>query len=164
MHLTDAADTSNTQHAETSSGPLARLRALFDAVLDLPDGAHAAWIAQNVTDPDERAALLRLLAAADDTDRGFLDTPIGEHAGKLAGDSVLAESLVGQRIGAFRLVRLLGKGGMAAVFLGAREDGDFRQDVAIKLLRRGLYSEVEQRLFLRERHVLASSTTRTSRG
>ena len=82
-------------------------------MLDLPDGAHAAWIARNVTDPDERAALLRLLAAADETDRGFLDTPVGEHAGKLAGDSVLAESLVGQRIGAFRLVRLLGKGGMA---------------------------------------------------
>jgi serine/threonine protein kinase len=76
--------------------------------------------------------------------------------GNVRADSVLAESLVGQRIGVFRLVRLLGKGGMAAVFLGSRESGDFRQDVAIKLLRRGLYSEIEQRLFQRERRVLAS--------
>ena len=53
-------------------------------------------------------------------------------------------------------MRLLGKGGMAAVFLGEREGGDFRQHVAMKLLRRGLYSEIEQRLFQRERQVLAS--------
>jgi serine/threonine-protein kinase len=100
--------------------------------------------------------LARLLAAADEIGGGFLDTPVSEHASALAADSVLAESLVGQRIGVFRLVRLLGKGGMAAVFLGSRESGDFRQDVAIKLLRRGLYSEIEQRLFQRERRVLAS--------
>ena len=45
---------------------------------------------------------------------------------------------------------------MAAVFLGEREGGDFRQRVAVKLLRRGLYSEVEQRLFRRERQLLAA--------
>ncbi len=65
------------------------------------------------------------------------------------------DGLIGQRIGAFRLTRLLGKGGMAAVFLGEREGGDFAQRVAVKLLRRGLYSEIEQRLFRRERRLLA---------
>jgi serine/threonine-protein kinase len=154
--VNDSTDFSDTQHAPSSSASLARLRALFDRAIDVPAGARSAWIAENVADEEERAALQRLLAAADDTDRGFLDTPIGEHASKLTAEDVLAESLVGQRIGAFRLVRLLGKGGMAAVFLGTREDGDFRQSVAIKLLRRGLYSEIEQRLFLRERQVLAS--------
>ena len=53
-------------------------------------------------------------------------------------------------------MRLLGQGGMAAVFLGEREGGDFRQLAAVKLLRRGLYSELEQRLFRRERQVLAT--------
>ena len=154
--MNDSTDFSDTQHAPSSSTSLARLRELFDRAIDLPAGARVAWIAENVANEEERAALRRLLAAADDTDRGFLDTPIGEHASKLTADEALAENLVGQRIGAFRLVRLLGKGGMAAVFLGAREGGDFRQSVAIKLLRRGLYSEIEQRLFLRERQVLAS--------
>ncbi|HEV7489239.1 MAG TPA: serine/threonine-protein kinase, partial [Rhodanobacteraceae bacterium] len=135
---------------------LERLRALFDEAVDLSDAQRAAWIDENVADEKERSALERLLEAADTTDRGFLDTPIGEHASRLTEETGLAENLVGQRIGAFRLVRLLGKGGMAAVFLGAREGNDFRQDVAIKLLRRGLYSEIEQRLFLRERQVLAS--------
>ena len=45
---------------------------------------------------------------------------------------------------------------MAAVFLGERVGADFEQQVAIKLLRRGLYSELEQRLFQRERQVLAT--------
>ena len=137
-------------------GAIQRLRALFDVAADLQADERESWIAAHIADAGDRDALARLLAAADDSGGGFLDTPIGEHAGALVADSVLAERLVGQRIGAFRLVRLLGKGGMAAVFLATREGGDFRQDVAVKLLRRGLYSEIEQRLFQRERQVLAS--------
>ncbi|HJT97876.1 MAG TPA: serine/threonine-protein kinase, partial [Rhodanobacteraceae bacterium] len=143
-------------HTETGGASLARLRALFDAALELPPAARAGWLDANAGDAVVRETIARLLAAADETDRGFLDTPVGEHANRLGADAIIAERLVGQRIGAFRLVRLLGKGGMAAVFLGRREAGEFRQDVAIKLLRRGLYSEIEQRLFLRERQVLAS--------
>ncbi len=109
----------------------------------------------NIADDRTRARSHGCSLRPTTADGGFLDTPIGEHAAAHRRNG-LAERLVGQRIGAFRLVRLLGKGGMAAVFLGAREDGDFRQDVAVKLLRRGLYSEIEQRLFLRERQVLAS--------
>ncbi len=45
---------------------------------------------------------------------------------------------------------------MAAVFLAERAEGEVQQQVAVKLLRRGLYSELEQRLFLRERQLLAS--------
>ncbi len=154
--------TSDARHMPSGGGPagggdpVARLRMLFDIALDIPAAERPAWIARNVAEAGDRETLARLLAAADEITGGFLDTPVAEHASALAADSIVAESLLGQRIGAFRLVRLLGKGGMAAVFLATREGGDFRQDVAIKLLRRGLYSEVEQRLFVRERRVLAS--------
>jgi serine/threonine protein kinase/tetratricopeptide (TPR) repeat protein len=154
--MNDSAETHTKRSNRPDGSSLIRLRASFDIVMELPTDARVAWIVENVTDPHERAMLARLLESAEENDRGFLDTPVVEHANKLAADNVLAETLVGQRIGAFRLVRLLGKGGMAAVFLGAREGGDFNQNVAIKLLRRGLYSEIEQRLFLRERQVLAS--------
>jgi len=135
---------------------LARLRERFNLLSELQAGARAAWLASNVSDPDERIALERLMAL-DSSDGGFLDTPIDEHVARLVvDDPQRIESLVGQRIGSFRLTRLLGKGGMAAVFLGERDDGDFRQHVAVKLLRRGLYSQFEQRLFRRERQLLAS--------
>jgi len=132
----------------------ARLRALFDAVLDVAATGRAAWLATHVPDATERAAVLRLLEA--DDARGFLDTPAVEHASRLSAAELHVEGLIGRQVGAFRIVRALGQGGMAAVFLGERVDVDFTQQVAIKLLRRGLYSELEQRLFQRERQVLAA--------
>ena len=141
------------------TGFLARLRAWFDAVADLPQAQREAWIALNVPDPEDRLALLRLLESDAETS-GFFETPAGERAAGFAlddDDDAPAEAgILGTRIGAFRLVQLLGKGGMAAVFLGEREEGGFRQRVAVKLLRRGLYSELEQKLFQRERRVLAA--------
>ncbi|HTI96093.1 MAG TPA: serine/threonine-protein kinase [Rudaea sp.] len=130
------------------------LREAFDALLELPPEARVAWLESHVADADSRERLHRLLAAHDG--RGFLDTTAGEHAARLAARDLAPEGLIGSRFGAFRLVRALGQGGMSAVFLGEREDADFHQQAAIKLLRRGLYSELEQRLFQRERRVLAA--------
>ena len=141
--------------ANAPSETIVRLRAIFDSVVDLPPDHRAAWLERHVESTEDRAAVLRLLRA-DDTGQGVLDTPAGELAVRMKVDGSVLDGLVGQSIGAFRLVRLLGKGGMAAVFLGEREQGDFEQQVAIKLLRRGLYSELEQRLFMRERQVLAN--------
>ncbi|MEO8802582.1 MAG: serine/threonine-protein kinase, partial [Rudaea sp.] len=131
-----------------------RLRDLFDQVLELPAVERCAWLDQHVTDSDERRALEGLLSA--DDARGFLDTSAVEHVARLGAEEVSLVGLIGQQIGAFRIVRPLGQGGMAAVFLGERVDADFSQRVAVKLLRRGLYSPLEQRLFTRERQVLAS--------
>jgi serine/threonine-protein kinase len=132
-----------------------RLREQFDALAELPAAERSAWLDAHVTDFGERAALLRLLAA--DTGNGFLDTPASEHAARLAPEDIARpEGLIGEQIGEFRILRLLGQGGMSAVFLGERVGADFHQQAAVKLLRRGLYSELEQRLFLRERRVLAA--------
>ncbi len=130
-----------------------RLRELFEQALEQPAAERGAWLDRHVTDSAERQTLLGLLAA--DDDRGFLDTSAVEHVARLAAQEVSPDGLVGQQIGAFRIVHMLGQGGMAAVFLGERVDADFTQRVAIKLLRRGLYSQLEQRLFTRERQVLA---------
>jgi tetratricopeptide (TPR) repeat protein len=139
----------------TTGDPPGRLRRLFDAALEQPAHARMDWVSSNVADSDERTALLRLLAAGDAL--GPLDKSLAERVERIGFDDeeVGAADLIGQRIGPFRLLRLLGQGGMATVFLGEREGADFNQQVAVKLLRRGLYSEVEQRLFRRERRALA---------
>jgi eukaryotic-like serine/threonine-protein kinase len=145
----------NDDRPRAVGGAAARLRALFDAALEQPAPRRAAWVAAQSADDDERAALQRLLEA-DTVASGPLDTPVAERAARIGDDDDAgSEGLIGQRIGAFRLIRLLGQGGMATVFLGEREGVDFTQQVAVKLLRRGLYSEVEQRLFRRERRTLA---------
>jgi eukaryotic-like serine/threonine-protein kinase len=133
------------------------LRACFDAVIDLPVELRSAWMTQHIDDAELRVKLERMLA---------LDAQVGpfdifatqrieqwEQANKLSFDG-----LIGTRIGAFRIERLLGQGGMATVFLVRRDLGDFEQQVAIKLLRKGLYTESERRLFRREQKALAALT------
>ncbi|MEP6483932.1 MAG: protein kinase [Rudaea sp.] len=139
--------------AEATSTTGARLRDAFDILSEMDALNREAWLAANVDDADQRVALRRLLS--EEHDRGFLDLSLVEHAFRLDSEDVRPEGLIGRDIGGFRIVRLLGQGGMAAVFLGERSDSDFEQNVAVKILRRGLYSELEQRLFLRERQLLA---------
>ncbi|MEM8917435.1 MAG: serine/threonine-protein kinase [Pseudomonadota bacterium] len=65
-----------------------------------------------------------------------------------------AESLPDQ-IGAYRILRLLGKGGMGSVYLGERVSDDFDHVVAIKLIKPGLLSHRLIERFRRERQILA---------
>ncbi len=135
----------------------AALRDLFDQAMAKPEDAREVWAHALAVDDSLRTALLRLLRASDKKN-GPLEMPAMVRAARIGDEAEpsAAEGLIGERIGAFRLTAMLGQGGMATVFLGEREDADFSHQVAVKLLRRGLYSEVEQRLFRRERQALAS--------
>ena len=145
---------SDTHWPPRSSESLERLRTLFAEAAEMEPSARQAWLDAHVPDAGERIALETLLAA--DASDGYFETPAEQHAERMKqSDLIVAEGWVGERIGAFRLIRLIGKGGMAVVFLGERDGGDFVQKVAIKLLRRGLLSDLEQRLFRRERQLLA---------
>ena len=63
-----------------------------------------------------------------------------------------------RRIGPYRLERLLGVGGMGAVYFAARDDGQFEQDVAIKLIDMPLVTELGRERFRAERQILAGLT------
>ncbi len=59
------------------------------------------------------------------------------------------------RVGRYRIVRELGRGGMGAVYLGERDDGLFEHGVAIKLIRQAIFSERALAQFSTERRILA---------
>ena len=61
----------------------------------------------------------------------------------------------GSRIGPYRIVREIGRGGMGAVHLAERDDEHYRQQVAIKLIKPGLGGDVIRRRFRNEMQILA---------
>jgi eukaryotic-like serine/threonine-protein kinase len=67
----------------------------------------------------------------------------------------LPSERIGHRLGAYRIVQEIGRGGMGSVFLAARADGQFEKQVAIKLLKRGTDTDEIVRRFRAERQILA---------
>ncbi len=133
------------------------LSAILDRAIELPPEARTRYIEQACgSDSDLRAHLDELLSAAD-APVDFLGSPAVEQAALLiaSGDLDASRTLIGQTIGAYRLVRELGEGGMGIVYLGERADGHFEQQVAVKLLKHGLTGVESRRRFLAERQMLA---------
>lgn len=64
--------------------------------------------------------------------------------------------MIGRRIGAYRLEEEVGRGGMGTVYRAVRVDGEFDQTVAVKLIKRGMDTDMILRRFRRERQILAS--------
>ncbi len=66
------------------------------------------------------------------------------------------DSMLGRRVGVYELRREIGRGGMGAVYLAERVDGEFRQTVAIKLIKRGMDTDLILKRFRRERQIIAA--------
>ncbi|WP_295641169.1 serine/threonine-protein kinase [uncultured Methylibium sp.] len=133
-----------------------RLSALLDEAFDLDAGARAAWLARQArTHPDLAPALHRLLAAhatSETTDLLARLPTLDGHPPAPADHDTLRP---GARIGPYRLLRELGSGGMADVWLAERADGAFSRDVALKLPRLSRLRRDLALRFVRERDILA---------
>lgn len=144
-----------------AAGPrIRRAVDIFAEVVDLSEAEAQSRLTEiEATDP-ALAQLVRSLLSSDRAAGSFLDKDAGAYAQDLftdarAADSEIAETAAGDAAGPYRLISLLGRGGMGEVWLANRQDGQFEQKVAIKLLKRGIDSEGVRRRFLQERQVLA---------
>ena len=129
----------------------AQVDRLLDLVLPMQPMDRAAFVEQQTADDprlrEEVMALLDELATRGD----LLDRPAAETISRGAPS---AELQAGHRFGAYRIVALLGRGGMGEVYRAARADGQFEHDVALKLLRQDSVEHLSR--FVAERHILAS--------
>ena len=125
-----------------------RVRTLFEEAVELDPGA---WPDLLAAVPDEDRDLLAKLLAADRTSEPLLDRSPDE----LADDLFPTGEPLPTWIGPYRILRLLGRGGMGQVLLARRADRSDEGDVALKLLRRGMDSEDVLRRFRAERQILA---------
>jgi serine/threonine-protein kinase len=132
-----------------------RIRELFDLALEQPTEERDSWVeAATAGDPVARREILSLLSALDHA-RETLERPAAQLIPSLPVD-LHESSMVGRRVGAYDVTRLIGYGGMGAVYEGLRADGDFDKRVAIKFLRAGGESELALQRFRYERQILAS--------
>ncbi|HEY2395880.1 MAG TPA: serine/threonine-protein kinase [Rudaea sp.] len=130
------------------------LRELFEAAVAMPAPARAAFLDEHCRDAALRARVERMLVA--DAGGDALFTGGARAAVAAIGDADIVDALPpGTRIGTFELVELLGEGGSSTVFHARREFEGVQQQVALKVLRRGLYAPEAQRQFRRERQALA---------
>lgn len=123
---------------------------LFAEAVTLPPEQRANFLAEKCDDPEVLREVESLLAFAKGPLSEIADA-IGQAAGEVSGSD-----LGGQRVGAYRLTGLIGHGGMGAVYRGVRDDDEFRQTVAVKLLRFPDGDPVTLRRFRDERQILAS--------
>ncbi|MEO7149675.1 MAG: serine/threonine-protein kinase [Rhodanobacteraceae bacterium] len=135
--------------------PTPTLRDLFEEALKLPAAERARLLTERCPDPVTRAQIERMLAA-DATKDELLFSGDAASAARVIGDTEIQEALpAGSHIGPFELIEVLGEGGSSTVFRAFRVAEGVRQEVAIKLLVRGLYTAEAQRQFRREREALA---------
>ncbi|PYS99008.1 MAG: hypothetical protein DMF63_13120 [Acidobacteria bacterium] len=71
-------------------------------------------------------------------------------------EDIPANSMIGRRVGVYRLDEEVGRGGMGVVYRASRADGEFDQTVAIKLIKRGMDTDLILKRFRRERQITAA--------
>jgi len=140
---------SSGRHVEPASGP-ARWRLiqdLFHAAADLPASEQHAFLESRTEGDPTLVAEVEALLVEDRTPGSFLDRSLPEVANHLLGPDSPG------RVGPYRVLRLLGEGGMGVVYLVEREDVGGR--AALKLLRDGWVSPSRRARFLTEQRTLA---------
>lgn len=126
------------------------IRAVFADLAELPSPERERRLAEVAfDDPGLRAEIEALLAAADQVGDRFEKGP-----GLTAADEDVP-NLIGQRVGPYRIVREIGRGGMGTVYEAHRDDDAFHKRVALKMVAPGRDSETILRRFRYERQILA---------
>lgn len=156
-----------------------RVKDLFEAALEMGPPERPAFLAKECADENLRQQVENLLAnfqqagsfleepvlnpkiaiPEDPSKSGEQEFPGGEAKSSdpfaTAPSAEVQDSMVGRRLGVYKLIRRVGQGGMAAVYLAARADDEYHKIVAVKLVQLGLDSHNLLSRFRSERQTLA---------
>jgi len=131
------------------------VKTIFNAALDLPAAARAAFVEEKCAADDALREEVEALLASSDEAAGFIEAPALTRVANLVTEEKMP-SLIGKQIGAYRIEKELGRGGMGAVFLARRADDEFDKKVAVKLIKRGFDTDEIISRFRHERQILAA--------
>ena len=134
-----------------------RVEALFLVAADLPSEEQARFLDEACNGDSALRAELESLLVSDRKNGEAISRAVGAEAALLfSSDEAGREPLAGDRLGAYRVVREIGRGGMGAVYLATRDDDQYRKQVAIKVVKRGMDTVEVLGRFRHERQILAN--------
>ena len=132
-----------------------QVRVVLDAALGRPAEERATLVDEACAgDPELRAEVESLLACHGQA-REFLETAAHVAVLRSLAEGNPPEAPAGARIGPYKVLSEIGRGGMGAVYLAERDDHEYRMQVALKLLRGDVDSASVVRRFRQERQILA---------
>ncbi|HYE62796.1 MAG TPA: serine/threonine-protein kinase [Phycisphaerales bacterium] len=136
---------------------LKRAEQVYFEVAGLPADQRPGAVARACgSDTELRAEVESLLAHAGAAEE-FLEEPaLGTDFRLLGTLDASPDAMAGKVVGQFRIDERIASGGMGTVYRGLRADAEFEQQVAIKLVKRGMDSEEIVRRFRAERRTLAA--------
>ncbi len=146
---------------ELSPEQAARAAALLDEGLDVPPAERAGWlVALGAREVELAPVVAALLCSADDAEAPETAQLVARRVAQRAIEATEGAdelpSLEGRRFGPWRVLRLLGQGGMGAVWLARRDDGLFEREVALKLVHASWFGPMLHQRFAQERRILGS--------
>ncbi len=130
-----------------------KVKEVFTAALEQPDDRRAHFLAAACGDDRAILAEVESLLAAHEEPNHLLEKNTIDLAAQLQTGK---HTYNGKRFGAYRILKEIGRGGMGTVFLAERADGEFQQEVALKIIRQSFGDAELERHFRRERQILAS--------
>jgi serine/threonine protein kinase len=131
------------------------IRQVFHEAVGLPADQRLGFLSEATAGDDTLRVEVESLLASHDHAVSFME-PDGDPIKAAELSPAPAADMTGRRIGAYKAVREIGRGGMGAVYLGVRADDQFSKRVAIKLVLGGMNTDLIVRQFLSERQILAN--------
>jgi eukaryotic-like serine/threonine-protein kinase len=132
-----------------------RVKDLFCAALEHDAAARAAFLDEACAGDAELRAEVDSLLSAHDTPGDFIEKPAAHQALGFVAETE-GSAWIGRRVGDYRLVEEVGRGGMSEVYKAVRDDDEYHKDVAVKVLRRGYDTRSLLKRFKVEIQILAT--------
>ena len=133
-----------------------KVEELLNAALELEPAGRPKFLDDACADAPELRREVESLLVCEEEATAFLAAPALAFSVDFFDDADGGDERAGQTIGHYRIIREIGRGGMGAVYLAERSDGEFEQEVALKVVRRSFADSDLARRFRRERQILAS--------